>query len=252
MFSSFRFCACLFRACFPFFTYIIAHDVSHSPYYIQELDTIFKLFNFGFISDYRPFVCKTQFFLLFVLRFLIVCCCCFQITTSTLFFLVVSCPNSDRAFFLLIFAAQNRQNYVSYLLVIYGARSIYFKNEQRKQRTIFSISAIKQQGRFFSCLGLFHVELETKHQYPTLQFFYYILTCMFGDTFSITSSLPVFSASLNSSILFSLYRCISSCIISYIIPYTILFIIPIIIFITIPLLLSLLFFAIPVWFYQRA
>lgn len=29
---------------------------------------------------------------------------------------------------------------------------------------------------------------------------------MFGDTFSITSSLPVFSASLNSSILFSLYR----------------------------------------------
>ena len=66
---------------------------------------------------------------------------------------------------------------------------------------------------------------------------------MFGDAFSITSSLPVFSASLNSSILFSLYRYISS--------YTIPFIIPII-FITIPLLLSLLFFAIPVWFYQRA
>lgn len=75
---------------------------------------------------------------------------------------------------------------------------------------------------------------------------------MFGDTFSITSSLPVFSAFLNSSILFSLYRYIPSCIISYIIPYTIPFIIPIIIFITIPLLLSLLFFAIPVWLYQRA
>ena len=142
--------------------------------------------------------------------------------------------------------------YFSYLLVIYGARSIYFKNGQRKQRAIFSISAIKQQGRFFSCLGLFHVELETKHQYPTLQFPYYILTYMFGDTFSITSSLPVFSAFLNSSILFSLYRYIPSYIISYIIPYTIPFIIPIIIFITIPLLLSLLFFAIPVWLYQRA
>ena len=54
---------------------------------------------------------------------------------------------------------------------------------------------------------------------------------MFGDAFSITSSLPVFSAFLNSSILFSLYRYIPSYIISYIIPYTIPFIIPIIIFI---------------------
>ena len=51
---------------------------------------------------------------------------------------------------------------------------------------------------------------------------------MFGDTFSIASSLPVFSAFLNSSILFSLYRYIPSYIISYIIPYTIPFIIPII------------------------
>ena len=65
------------------------------------------------------------------------------------------------------YVRDNRQNYGA-IQVIYGARSIYFKNGQRKQRAIFSISAIKQQGRFFSCLGLFHVELETKHQYPTL------------------------------------------------------------------------------------
>lgn len=56
--SSFRFCACLFRVCFPFFTYIIAHSVSHSPYYIQEFDTIFELFYFCFISNYRLFLCK--------------------------------------------------------------------------------------------------------------------------------------------------------------------------------------------------
>lgn len=49
------------------------------------------------------------------------------------------------------------------------ARALYTsKNEQKKQRAIFSFQELKQQGRFFSCLGLFHVELETKHQYPTL------------------------------------------------------------------------------------
>lgn len=100
------------------------------------------------------------------------------------------------------------------------ARTLYTsKMSKENSAQFFSFQELKQQGCFFSCLELFHVELETKRQYPTLYTFT-IFWPVCSETLSLLLLLWLFSLFLLVFLYYSLYIVIFLLILSLIYSFT--------------------------------